>query len=92
MTPFWYGWPKWTSWIVEFVSGLLVIGFVSLISVWLEHVPAVWALLTGRFILAQAISWYYERYKDPNKWSWSDVGQRSIGITAGLFLWHAIVC
>lgn len=73
---FYYGWP---SWAVELGSGLVVATLV-------QPVP----LLLPRVLFAVLLSVFYESVLDPNGWSWMDVGQRAVGIAAGLMLWSLI--
>lgn len=79
MTPFWYVWPSWPT---ELLGGA-ALGFMA-------------ALVTRNVYAAAAIAMLfsvtYERFIDRNGWSWTDVGQRAVGIAAGLALgWWAYV-
>lgn len=76
MTPVWWSWP---SWLVELLSGLLVIAVLA----GLEALP--WWLRVS--LLALTASLVYERYVDRNGFQWRDVGQRAVGLAVGLLLW-----
>lgn len=71
------GWTMLVTWVLA----------VTPVPGWLPaHVPFTLAVGT----LATAGSLVYERWFDPNKWCWSDIGQRSAGIAIGLVLWTYI--
>lgn len=89
-------WERWPSWLVELASGvgcaaLAQIGAVVAASVmphaWLVVLAAHVPFGVFEALIATAISCVYERAFDRNGWSWSDVGQRSVGIIIGLVLW-----
>lgn len=69
---FWNGWP---SWIVELGSGAVAVLLTA-------YLPPILGLLA-----ATACSLIYERWLDRNGWSWSDIGQRSLGIMLAWSLW-----
>lgn len=74
MTPLFYD--GWSSWTVELVAGT----GLGIVAVALTHHMIAAAACA---VLASA---FYERWLDRNGWSWSDVGQRALGIVIGLFL------
>ena len=72
---FWYGWP---SWVTELGSGLLLTGAAYYLPEFL------W------FPACSVVSAFYERFFDPNKWSWKDIGQRTVGIILGCIILHFV--
>ena len=65
---------------LEILSGLLLASVVQF-------------LVDGLFVqylIASLASGLYEGFVDPNGWSWADVGQRTIGIIAGLLAWSLL--
>jgi len=86
---FYYG---WNPWLVEILSGFATL----LVAVVVVTVPLV-AARCLRFVgfrtwlavvavVAATLRVLYERYVDPNGWSWRDVGQAACGIAAGVGL------
>lgn len=73
---FWYSWP---SLVTELLSGMLCASAAQLL-------PGVAWQLT----VATIMSVGYEGLLDRNGWSWTDVGQRSLGIVVGLLLWSVM--
>lgn len=69
-------WDTWPSWLTELVSGIVTFGLASLLLLPAPfvHTPAFVLLL------ATMLSVIYERFLDVNGWSWTDVGQREVGI------------
>ena len=82
MTAFWEVWAQWLTerlggFALEVLSGLLLASVVQF-------------LVEGLFVqylVASLASGIYEGFLDPNGWSWTDVGQRTIGILLGLGAW-----
>jgi len=75
---FWYRWP---SIVVELLSGVLLVGICLL---WTG------GLVPGAAGTALLVSVIYEKFFDPNGWSWGDVVQRGLGIALGLALWNLL--
>jgi hypothetical protein len=76
---FWAFVGKFPSIVVESVSGLLCVGLCAgAFLVGAKH-P-----LIALFLGANALSFAYETKLDANGFSWSDVGQREVGILLGL--------
>ena len=83
---FWAFVGKFPSPVVEGVSGLLCVGLAAVVLLLAVNHPRI-ALFVG----ANAASLLYETKLDANGFSWSDVGQREIGILLGLALASLIV-
>jgi len=69
--------------VLELASGLLLVALFVAIVLLLEGPVAVLALATAGSVL-------YEYRLDPNGWSWVDVGEREVGIIAGVYLATAL--
>ena len=70
----------WPGWLSETVGGVLLTLALAATFTWLP----VW-LAAG--LWATALSGVYERWVDPNGWSWLDVGLRQPAIVVMAALW-----
>ena len=77
---------KLPSLVVEIVGGLLLAGAIVGALLLATAYPSLIVLL-----LATAGSVLYETKLDPNGWSWTDVGQRELGIIAVVIAVRLIV-
>jgi hypothetical protein len=80
-----HAWWRWPSWATEGISGLALAAMVT-------PYPNVGPLHGDlfRFAAGTVISFGYERFVDANGWSWTDVGQRAVGLAVGLAITHVV--
>ena len=80
---------NWPSLVTEIISGLVCI-LIALPIIASGHAitrhpfPTSIHFIVEVLLLTGVMSWYYEKYRDANGWSWKDVGQRQIGIVLGI--------
>jgi hypothetical protein len=74
---FWY---RWSSWTVELLGGAGLTVLAYLVSC----AASLTLPLLAAGLAATAGSVVYELSVDSNGWSWADVGQRQLGVLAGL--------
>ena len=85
MTAFWEVWAQWLTerlggFALELLSGLLLASVVQFL------IDGVFA----QYLVCTLASFLYEGVIDPNGWSWVDLGQRTVGIIAGLLAWSLL--
>jgi hypothetical protein len=70
---------SWPSWIVELLSGLILVGGIAL-------AVALCRYWWGILVVATVLSALYENYVDANGWDLDDIEQRTLGILFGIVL------
>jgi len=82
MTAFWEVWAQWLTerlggFALELLSGILL---ASVVQFFVDG-------LFAEYLVCTLASGMYEGFIDPNGWSWTDLGQRTVGILLGLGVW-----